>query len=72
MSVRKTAVVAFADCGCVVAADLDGHKVSIDDYIRRKLGERWETPADAIKLLNASNCKHTLENRRSELEREGK
>jgi len=55
---HKTAVVAFRECGCVVAVDLDGAKKSIDDYIKRKLGVRWETPTRAKELIKKPKCHH--------------
>ena len=58
---QKTAVVAFRKCGCVVAVDLDGEKKSIDDYIRRGLGVRWETPIKAKELIQAPKCNHIRE-----------
>jgi hypothetical protein len=53
-----TAVVAFAECGCVVAVDLDGEPESIDRYIARGLGVRWETEANAIEQIRQSKCHH--------------
>lgn len=58
---HRTAVVAFKECGCVVAVDLDGEKKSIDDYLRRGLGVRWETPAKAKEAMKAPKCLHVTE-----------
>ena len=64
MMEHRTSVVAFRECGCVVAVDLDGEKESIDDYIRRGLGVRWETPTKAKELIRKSKCIHVIESSR--------
>lgn len=53
---KKTSVVAFSPCGCVVAADLDGTKEFIDQYQTRKLRMKWVTQSEAVEMMRASKC----------------
>jgi len=54
----KTAIIATAYCGCVIAAELEGLQESIGGYNERGLFVRWVTPATAKAKLGALDCKH--------------
>ncbi len=57
-SLFDRALIGRKSCGCVVAADLDGHSESADRYIRLGYSVETVSESEAKRMLRESNCQH--------------